>query len=211
MLHAMGCIEDKMPMPCNAPALDIIVASIHIRAMSLNSRRKGAAAYRPIVPSPLNPRSQEGAAQALRTRRVTRALRRNVGMSPAQRLLRYKAAEAWRSEATRRELAKWEKRAAEATARQQIKSASLRPEWKTRRKIHCEPENRNDDDKENRGEDGSENAEGEGFDGRQQYLFQMPDLGFFTPRRVVLAVGRLRMLPSLRMHNFVRYGDTAKT
>ncbi len=116
MLHAMRGIEDKMP--CNAPASDIIVASIRFREMSSSSRRKGAAAYTPSVPSPLNPKSQDEAAQALRARRAARALRRNMGMSPAQRLLRYKAAEAWRSEATRRELAKWERRAAEATARQ---------------------------------------------------------------------------------------------
>lgn len=31
------------------------------------------------------------------------------------------------------------------------------------------------------------------------YMFhQMPDLGFFTPRKVVLAVGMMRALPSLR-------------
>ena len=60
---------------------------------------------------------------------------------------------------------------------------------------------------------GSEDAEGEELEGQQQqqYLFHMPDLGFFTPRRVVLAVGRMRMLPSLRMDSFLRQGDTAKT
>ncbi|KAL3955799.1 hypothetical protein ACCO45_011362 [Purpureocillium lilacinum] len=199
MLHAMRGIEDKMP--CNAPASDIIVASIRFREMSSSSRRKGAAAYTPSVPSPLNPKSQDEAAQALRARRAARALRRNMGMSPAQRLLRYKAAEAWRSEATRRELAKWERRAAEATARQQTKPASLRPDRKTK------------GDAPVAGTPDYIDAEGEELEGQQQqqYLFHMPDLGFFTPRRVVLAVGRMRMPPSLRMDSFLRQGDTAKT
>lgn len=36
-------------------------------------------------------------------------------------------------------------------------------------------------------------------DDKTPYMFhQMPDLGFFTPRKVVLAVGMMRALPSLR-------------
>lgn len=49
------------------------------------------------------------------------------------------------------------------------------------------------------GEDKHENQEEEkeGEKEGQQYMFHMPDLGFFTPWRVVLAIGRMRMLPSL--------------
>ena len=53
--------------------------------------------YKPKFPSPLNPR-----AQTARLRPRAHA-RREVDVSPAQRLLRYKAAEAWRSHVLMRE------------------------------------------------------------------------------------------------------------
>lgn len=67
-------------------------------------------AHVPLVPSPLNPQRQarDGAAQAQwrtgggTTPATPATMARNVGVSPAQRLLRRKAAEAWRLEAPRR-------------------------------------------------------------------------------------------------------------
>ena len=65
--------------------------------------------YTPPVSSPLNPHAETKA-----TTRRRRNSRRNVGISPAERLARFKAAEAWRSLTMMQEAAEYERVMVEA-------------------------------------------------------------------------------------------------
>ncbi|POR36305.1 Uncharacterized protein TPAR_03487 [Tolypocladium paradoxum] len=170
------------------------------------------AAYVPLIPSPLNPRSQEEAALALRRRSNSRKMHKSIGMSSAQRLLRHNAAEAWRSQALRREVMLYERRAIEAITARQVKTATLRPD---RRPIEVTPLSRlgslryelepgdgGTDGKQEEHENQEEEEEVQRQQQQQQYMFHMPDLGFLTPRRVVLAISRARMRPWLQVNSF---------
>ncbi|KYK59377.1 hypothetical protein DCS_00507 [Drechmeria coniospora] len=182
------------------------------------------AAHVPLIPSPLNPRSQDEAVLEMRRRQRRRtcgAMRRNTGMSPAQRLLRYKAAEAWRSLAMR-EVERLEKNAAAAedvpvrqvfsslvpppmaggrhgltNTYRQMRTVMLRPEKTTasgRKSGRHEPETTGteaDDDDDD--DEGKEEKEAE------QSQFQVPTLGFFALRQVVLSAGMRHMQPLLRV------------
>ncbi|PHH88523.1 hypothetical protein CDD83_7430 [Cordyceps sp. RAO-2017] len=177
------------------------------------------AAYAPAVPSPLNPRSQEEEALGLRRRRLGRAMtRRSTATNPAQKLLRLKAADAWRSQVLRREVARYERRALEAIAARQTKPSAAGPDQAAREDLSAvdrvaagSPSDERTAPAEDKGQRQTRPPPQHHQLQQQQheYLFHMPDLGFFTPRRVVLAVGMKRMLPFLQSREALRCPETA--
>jgi hypothetical protein len=176
------------------------------------SARSYRDAYAPAVASPLNPtRGSSSSSDSSSSpsspssttsakpayahlRRRGKNARKFTSVSPTQRLLRQKAAEAWRGELLRRQAARSEVRKIQAQAAQKALEARIQKvltEAPSSKPLIELPGSRNN--------------------GPQPYAFHMPDVGFFTPRKVVLAMGRIRRSnlpaggpPSLGNENFMR-------
>lgn len=184
-------------------------------------------AYEPLVPSPLNPRSCEGDALALRRRRngcgsgktARRSCTTAANMSPAQRLLRHKAAQAWRLQASRREALRIRQVRASRrpfssqdglTARGtgKIKVASPIPDsypYEVDDGVsQVSPSGGTHDERQSSEPKQCGGQEREPRPPHYDYLLRMPGVGFFTPQRMVLAVGMKRMLPLVSPHDVLR-------
>ncbi|KAG8422580.1 hypothetical protein J3459_010253 [Metarhizium acridum] len=128
--------------------------------------------HEPEFPSPLNPRRTA----PVRARQAR--ARTNVSVSPTQRLLRYRAAEAWRSYKMLQEAREYERRLMETIASRE--AAGLRPDGKT------QPLD---------GLEGRHVKAEQGEQGEAEHQFHVPALSFLTPRRVALAAGLMRRFP----------------
>ncbi|KID79148.1 uncharacterized protein G6M90_00g022680 [Metarhizium brunneum] len=129
--------------------------------------------YEPEFPSPLNPRRTT----PVRAREAR--ARTNVSVSPTQRLLRYRAAEAWRSHKMLQEAREYERRLRETIAWRE-EAAGLRADGK-RQLLD--------------GLDGRDARAEQGEQGETEHQSHGPALSFLTPRRVALAVGLMRRFP----------------
>lgn len=114
MMDAHVVVEDKMPLNhqcANSHSSDALAEK-----MALRLQVRDVPAYTPTVSSPLNPAATATATakDVTRRRRNSKSMRRQLAVSPSHRLLRQKAADAMRSQALSREVAWYERRAAEA-------------------------------------------------------------------------------------------------
>ncbi|QUC20259.1 uncharacterized protein UV8b_04500 [Ustilaginoidea virens] len=154
-----------------------------------------ARSHVPCVSSPLNPYRQKRACNVARGA-SSRTCHRNVSISPSEALSRHKASEAWRR-CTLSEVREYEGVLDKALMAREGDKAGLK-----RSSSH-----RNLSDVA-----GLAGTLGEvtlGSDEKQhglqgRYRDSMPGLGFLSPRRVALAVGLRRRLPSLGLVEWLR-------
>ncbi|KAI9171084.1 hypothetical protein HJFPF1_00563 [Paramyrothecium foliicola] len=183
-----------------------------ITTSTTTSARPFRHAHAPPVSSPLNPNRNASTAAAspastsppttakstpAHIKRRSKSSRKYTPVSPTQKLLRQKAADAWRAELLRRQAARCEARKVQALAAQKAMEARIQ-------KILQEAPAK----KQPAGVPGCANEP-------QPYAFHMPDVGFFTPTKVVLAMGLMRRsslsatAPSLANDSFLRVPMTA--
>ena len=165
---------------------------------------KPPAAYAPVVPSPLNPEPRSNARITSKSRHRGQC-RRPSSISPAEVLLRYKAARAWKSEALSRRVAQFESEAVAAVAAARDVSCHAPPtRWHVRWIKDADGGKREEEEtKWCTGrllwETFSQLGLGRAGEEEQWKVFRMPDLIKFNPKRVLVTMGLLHMWPSLQL------------
>jgi hypothetical protein len=194
------CLEQQQAC-LSATALQTHKKSNKLYTLAMAVTSSYRPAFAPAVSSPLNPGRDASAPVSapfkpttpLHVRRRSKTGRKCTSVSPTQRLLRQKAADAWKAQLMSRQAARSEARKVQALAAQKALEARIQ-KILTAKPSSVKP---------------PVLQAGNG-NGPQPYAFHMPDVGFFTPTKVVLAMGRMRRAvpvaaaPSIASDNMVQ-------
>jgi hypothetical protein len=214
------CLEQQQAC-LSATALQTHKKSNKLYTLAMAVTSSYRPAFAPAVSSPLNPGRDASAPVSapfkpttpLHVRRRSKTGRKCTSVSPTQRLLRQKAADAWKAQLMSRQAARSEARKVQALAAQKVsprRSLILSPdktlilfpqalEARIQKILTAKPSSVK-----------PPVLQAGNGNGPQPYAFHMPDVGFFTPTKVVLAMGRMRRAvpvaaaPSIASDNMVQ-------
>ncbi|KFH40419.1 hypothetical protein ACRE_089180 [Hapsidospora chrysogenum ATCC 11550] len=160
-------------------------------------------AYTPMVPSPLNP-------SAPPRRRRLHHYRGRIPMSPSEKLLRRKAAEAWRSETMHKQVAQQKRGETRADKFKTVESRLPCPPDATSGAQHAKLGRPQQTPAAEDNHAGELCATEGGGTWSYSYLLRFPDLSFLAPRRLVKSIGFWRVFsPPWKLQDLLRSSRTS--